>query len=387
MDDVPARRGPTASSAPVVFLHIGAPKSGTSYIQALLGTNRETLASHGVLWPGPSWGVQVAAVKELRQLKSGQSLEPRGRWMKLAASIKEWGGRCAVVSMEWLINLHPHQFGAAVASLEPCRVEVVCTGRDLVRTVPASWQEAMQNGRTWSWEEFLDGVTAADPDSTVPGKAFWRMQDLPAIVRRWSRVVPLDRIHLVTVPPAGAEPRLLWTRFCELLDLDPAAFEQPQRSNESLGVASAQLMWHINQRMAQRQLSRVSYRPLLKRHLSKSVLVSRKADEGRLAFPEDRFGWMADRARRMVAELDALDLHVVGDLDDLVCQPPADPGQRPDDVPAAELLEVALDGFAGLAAHAAETGASEQDEVRQLRRTVRALERRLAAAEEQGSSG
>jgi hypothetical protein len=348
----------------VVFLHIGAPKSGTSYIQALLGTNRETLASHGVLWPGPSWGVQVAAVKELRQLKSGQSLEPRGRWMKLAASIKEWGGRCAVVSMEWLINLHPHQFGAAVASLEPCRVEVVCTGRDLVRTVPASWQEAMQNGRTWSWEEFLDGVTAADPDSTVPGKAFWRMQDLPSIVRRWSRVVPLDRIHLVTVPPAGAEPRLLWTRFCELLDLDPAAFEQPQRSNESLGVASAQLMWHINQRMAQRQLSRVSYRPLLKRHLSKSVLVSRKADE-----------------------LDALDLHVVGDLDDLVCQPPADIGQRPDDVPAAELLEVALDGFAGLAAHAAETGASEQDEVRQLRRTVRALERRLAAAEEQGSSG
>ena len=37
-----------------VYLHIGAPKTGTTYLQEVLFTNRARLAEHGVLYPGES---------------------------------------------------------------------------------------------------------------------------------------------------------------------------------------------------------------------------------------------------------------------------------------------------------------------------------------------
>ena len=50
----------------IVYLHIGTPKSGTSYLQDICLLNRERLAADGVLWPGREWGDQVRAVQETR---------------------------------------------------------------------------------------------------------------------------------------------------------------------------------------------------------------------------------------------------------------------------------------------------------------------------------
>ena len=37
-----------------VYLHIGLPKTGTTYLQTLMWNNREVLAGQGVLLPGDS---------------------------------------------------------------------------------------------------------------------------------------------------------------------------------------------------------------------------------------------------------------------------------------------------------------------------------------------
>ncbi|MDP9444810.1 MAG: hypothetical protein M3P83_10905 [Actinomycetota bacterium] len=369
------------ASPPVVYLHIGTPKSGTSYLQALLSANKEALASQGVLWPGATWGAQVAAVRDLRGLRAKRGLRRNGAWMRLARQVTGWTGNRAVVSMEWLVNLRPHQITAAVDSLRPCRVEVVCTARDLVRTVPAAWQEAMQNGRTWSWEEFLTEVTDDDPPSTAAGRGFWIGQDVPALARRWSTAVPMERFHVVTVPPAGADPTLLWSRVGTLLGLDPTVFRQPQRSNESLGAVSAQLMWLVNQRTAELELQRRSYRPLLKRNLAKSVLVTRKGREGRLVLPPHAHGWATGRASDMVQELKNLPVDVVGDLQDLLPDPTPQTGEDPGTVPDAELLDAAVDGLAGLAAIESRSRQRAEDEMRRLRRQVRQLRRRHTPTE------
>jgi hypothetical protein len=49
-----------------VYLHIGAPKTGTTYLQEVLFRNRARLAEHGVLYPGDSTAAHYAAVLDLR---------------------------------------------------------------------------------------------------------------------------------------------------------------------------------------------------------------------------------------------------------------------------------------------------------------------------------
>ena len=46
-------RGPSASE-PVVFLHIGAMKTGTTFLQQLMSANKEDLLKAGFLFPGDS---------------------------------------------------------------------------------------------------------------------------------------------------------------------------------------------------------------------------------------------------------------------------------------------------------------------------------------------
>ena len=50
-----------------VVLHIGAMKSGTSFIQNVLDANREPLQEHGILFAGDRWRKQVLAVRELSE--------------------------------------------------------------------------------------------------------------------------------------------------------------------------------------------------------------------------------------------------------------------------------------------------------------------------------
>ena len=54
-----------------VFLHVGLPKSGTSYVQRVLSENRERLMDEArLLFPGESWHDQVQAVRDVRQIGS-----------------------------------------------------------------------------------------------------------------------------------------------------------------------------------------------------------------------------------------------------------------------------------------------------------------------------
>ena len=51
---------------------------------------------------------------------------------------------------------------------------------------------------------------------------FWRVQSLPDVLSRWSKGLPPENVHLVTVPQAGAPRDLLWQRYCQAFGIDPA---------------------------------------------------------------------------------------------------------------------------------------------------------------------
>lgn len=64
-----------------IVLHLGAGKTGTSSIQHLLGANRETLASHGVLYPRTPGGARHTRLGMFA--KSDEDLVRTGAWRRM----------------------------------------------------------------------------------------------------------------------------------------------------------------------------------------------------------------------------------------------------------------------------------------------------------------
>ena len=145
-----------AGGPPDVFLHIGAMKTGTSYLQQLLVENKQALAADGVLFPGRTgWGDQVRGVRDVLHLVADDEMrvQMKGAWPRLKDEISSHDGRAALLSMEFMSFARPPRAAALVKSLAPSKVHVVLTVRDAARVLPAQWQESTQNRGTSSWHQ------------------------------------------------------------------------------------------------------------------------------------------------------------------------------------------------------------------------------------------
>lgn len=325
-----------------LVLHVGAMKSGTTYLQGLLFANRERLAGQGLFMPGRTWRKQARAVHGL--------LHSEGTaWQAMADKVSAHPGT-SVVSMEFLATARPAQVLAMRESIG-CDIEVVITARDLNRSIPAMWQETVQNGRTWTWEEYVDGLAAqrpghrrADQPDSEAGAQFWRQQNLVRIARTWGEVVGFDRVTVVTVPHPGARRELLWERFAAVLGVDPSGMEPPRAVNESVGLASAMALRDLNVALDDLGLDFADSSVVRKRVLAKRVLAGRRGDEPTLGLPVA--DWVEEHTEHVVATLRALDVGLVGDWADLT--PVAVPGVHTRDVTDRQIADAALAGLAGL---------------------------------------
>lgn len=320
-----------------VVLHVGSMKSGTSYLQSLMMANRKLLAHRGLLLPGRVWRDQVSGVAEVLDRSRVAKAPEEGSWQSLVDEIAAWEGT-GLISMEFLGPVGINRIERVVSSFPAGTVEVVVTARDLNRQVPAMWQEGLKNGRSFTFDEYVEAIRANDG----PGKGFWREQTIAAMCRRWSEVVGVDKVTLVTVPHPGAAPDELWRRFAEAIGVDGVDAVQPASANQSLGAASVEVMRRLNVLLS--DLDFTEYAPVAKHRLAKRVLAGRRSSEPALGF--DVPPWLPALSERMVGRLDALGIRVVGDLADLA--PVAVPGVHPDDVSADEQLDAAVAGLEAL---------------------------------------
>jgi hypothetical protein len=342
-----------------VVLHIGAMKSGTSFIQNVLGHNKEHLAEQGVLFPGARWKAQIAAVRDLANGAEPGDDVP-GAWNALCDEVNAWSGT-AVISMEFLGPRSKAQIERAVTSFPGAQVEAVLSCRDLARQIPAMWLESVQNGSTTGWQEYLDAVRTEDR-SVAAGKNFWRHQAIPAMARRWAGGLPSGALTVLTVPRPGAPSDLLWQRFGSIIGIDAASCDLDVRANPSIGLATAQVLLRLNRRMRKEDGSLpASYDTYVKHTLAKRGLVSRQGVEPRLGLDE---AWVVKRGRAQVNRLRSDGHRVVGDLDELLPAPV--PGIHADQVPTADELDAAIDGLAHM------VGAWSTSERRKRRRARRA---------------
>ena len=288
----------------------------------------------------------------MRPAKAGR------HWSRLVEQVNAFDGT-AVISMEYLGPVRPAVAEHAAASFEGARVEVVVTGRDLNRSLAAMWQETVQNGRTWTWPDYLAGARDQRPtaggktDRTSPGGTFWRQQDLVRMARKWAAVVGADATTLVTLPPPGADRELLVERFARAAGLDLQGLPPPPRDNASLGLASTLALRRLNELLAEQGIGGAEASGRRKHELAKSILAGRRDQEPSLGLRVEP--WVRAEAHAQVSGLRDLGVALVGAWTDL--DPVDVPGIAPDGVPAEQVAEAALAGLAGLLA--ASTGAGD----------------------------
>jgi hypothetical protein len=333
-----------------VFLHIGSPKTGTTYLQEVLWSNRAALRAAGVLYPGDRPDAHFMSTLDLRELTWHGHVDPAvaGSWDRLVTEVRNWPGT-SIISHEMLGSAKPAAIKRAMQSLAGLEVHLVLTVRDLARQVPAVWQEDVKNCGRLTYGEFTRSLRGLD-DSIDPffATTFWGYQDLPAVLGKWARDVPAERVHIVTVPRGGPRDEL-WQRFARTVGLDPANRPvEVEVKNPSMGVVETNVLRRVNELLVGNMAWPV-YQRQVKTVLAVDVLAARP-ESTPLRLPGEDQDWVLQKSKEMVADLREAGYQVTGDLDDLL--PPAmaagaEP-RHPDDVTEAEQLDAAVYAIAEL---------------------------------------
>lgn len=327
-----------------IFLHLGLQKTGTSYLQGVMRGNRAVLARQG-----------LDLVPETRREAFDLMLLVRDRYNperdraavggaldRFAANLDRAPGPRALLSQESLAASRRAQIRRLVAACGDREVHVVLTVRDLARQVPSSWQQELKSGRTPTYERWLERLQEGERKGR--GGHPWIQLDAPAVLARWSQLVPPDRIHVVTVPPPGSPPTLLLERYCRVLgvradELVPG----PRASNTSLGREQAELLRLVNRGLPDEVRRRQVYGDVGKRWLASQVLAVQEGS--RILAPERLRPWCERVADEQVTALAAAGYHVEGDLADLRCRDSAFAPDAEASPPDAELAATAVEAL------------------------------------------
>ncbi len=306
--------------AEVVYVHIGAPKTGTTYLQDRLYLNRSTLDDHEVTYPIGLHRDHFGAALDLTEKpwgNLGESME--GRWDSLAGRVRRANGQ-VVISHELFAAATLEQVKKARRDLGGAEIHVVYSQRDMARQIPAQYQESAKHRSPQMFRRYLKRVTESPRRN--PDWWFWRSHSLPDVLNRWSQGLPADRVHLVTVPQDRDTEDSLWQRYCRALDLDPAWLpEDSQRSNPSLGIDETILLRRLNRRLKKAGLEREHYDAIVRGLLVQQNL-AKKHKSRAITIPPWAYDWVDEVTEEWVDWIHASGIDVVGDVADLRARRP-----------------------------------------------------------------
>jgi hypothetical protein len=368
----------TRSGRARAFLHIGPPKTGTSYLQSVVWANLPELRSQGlVVVPDPG-GLRSDADSSARLMHA-----LRGRLVaghdpltadevldRFTAEVVAAGDDDVLVTQEQLAGCSQEQIDRLTQRLDDREVHVVATARAVSRQVPSAWQERVKTRSTMPFDDFVVAVR----DRTAPARGFWQNQDLPAVLDRWGGRLPPQQVHVVTLPAPGAAPDELVARFFRVLGVDHGHLRAGQpRSNSSLGAVQAELLRRVNLALGERlPRPRLGYARVAKWFLVQNFLLPQGGRPALL--PQSAETWCRQLSEEWIAAIGTAGYDVAGDLSDLRPDPvhfaPA-LAQVPDD----EQLDSAVRALADILVHRHEELAG-----------IDALKARVAELEQAGAS-
>jgi hypothetical protein len=322
-----------------IYLHVGTPKSGTTYLQSILRGNKDQLEQHGVLVAGKSHVEVVNAGLVIREDPRAEELldaHERGAWERIAREIREWSGPVAILSYELLGAATTKQARRAIADLGGAEVHVVITARDFARAVSSAWQEQLK----FALRVPLENV------APKPRAEFgWLTLDPRGQANRWGGELPPERVHIVTVPRRGAAPDELWRRFAAACDIDvPGLDLSDPTPNESLGAPAAELLRRVNGHLEEPFTNNREHARWLRDVLAHQVLVPLGGES--LGITDEQYERWSRRSAEAIEALREAGYDVQGDLEDLRASRPV--GRSPSEVPDSELLDTAVRAIVSL---------------------------------------
>jgi hypothetical protein len=355
-----------------VYLHVGAPKTGTTYLQDRLRLNAKNLAAHGVHFPSRNLAVDAplfhfrAALDLLGQDWGGEPGHAEGSWEALVRRIRRLDGS-VVVSHEILAPADAAQIARAKAAIARTGAElhVVYSARDQARQVPAAWQESIKQGRTWTYRQFCKRVVKRR-------SWFSRAFDLPEVLTAWGEGLAPEQVHVVTVPQSrGPE---LWLRYCSVFGIDPAwAPRDSEARNASLGVPETAMLRRLNVQMDRAPRQEARFDALVRRLLAEETLVGRSSKP--LLLPPTMQEWAAAEAESWIDWIVGSGVDVAGELDDLRprLRDPEAGWANPDKIGAKPQLRAAIEALAAMTEEAGRRGSPQDTLAGKVRTRVRGL--------------
>ncbi len=361
-------------------MHVGAPKTGTTYLQDRLGNNVKSLAAHDVHLPtrAPLMSSGMfhfrAALDLMDQDWGGTPGHAEGSWDAMVRRVRRASG-ASIISHEILAPAAPEHVARLKSDLgaaDGTEIHIVYSARDLARQAPAGWQESVKQGRRWKFGRYLSRIRNGRP-------WFARAFDLPRVLTTWGNGLPPAQIHVVTVPQAEAltaDPDLLWNRFCRAFEIDPEwAPEDSERTNASLGSAETQVLRALNERIGRSTRNNPGYDALILGMLADESLGG--SDSPPILLPPKFYDWARERGEAWVEWLEQSGVDVVGDAAELLPEPPPE-GQKfqhPDRVSHKAQLAAALDALAAMTEEAASRPDPDASMLARLRRAREAYRR------------
>ena len=307
-----------------VFIHIGAPKTGTTYLQKVLAQNRDEMEAAGVLYPrvGPRGAPQrglVGAQDASRTPTRVQRSPTTGT--RLVQESLDWTGDTVVISSELFCFSRRRKIAEIVSAFVGVEVHIIYTARDLMRQVPAVWQEQVKNREVMGYQDFLVDVLGGrrSPLATM----FWNGQDAPRCFNagRAARRRPCAPRHRAT--PGGADrPAVGAVRRRHRPRSRPVPVRSPRRQHVAQHHRRRDVCAGTTNGM-RRDLPILDYRRLVRRRLDPAFAAT-STDGSRLPLSPAQRNTIVDLSERWSPRCGRAGYDVVGSLDELL---PARPGR------------------------------------------------------------
>lgn len=303
-----------------LFVHIGASKTGTSSLQRGLWESVSGLERSGIGLPFVGRPDHVDSLLRPMGWVAGSGFVNsvrREQVSRLIQRLRQTSGDRLLISNEDLCEFGVRHVGllgevAAEAELE---IHVVITARDWSIQLPSEWQQFLKHRLTTDYPTFLDQVR----DRQGPtARHFWRRQDVVGICDRWARLLPPDRVSVISVPSPKDDPEAIFRMFGEVVGFEGTSLERtPSGVNASFGYVEAEVYRRLNEALGPRLPNYENhYYPAVRIPLVSGVL-PRQASP-RITLPPEHVPWVRDLGQRRLEILGDRGYRLYGDPEGLV---------------------------------------------------------------------
>jgi hypothetical protein len=294
------------------YLHIGAPKCGSSYLQSLLWRNRDALMQSGVYVPGRSHADHFAAGTDFRgrpYVTQAPEGTWRGAWDRLLDDAERSGYSKIVISSEFLSSADPDVVAPRIERLADDDVQVVYAVREFAGLLGSVWQQTVRTAPTAPWTEWLDLLAGKQATNWV-----WTQHNAGRILDGWARE-GVDQVHVLVVPQHGTAPGELWRRFGSIVGWRARTTIGAPRGNESLGYAQAEVLRRLQELLV--DVEPRTHRARVTKNLIGDLTLAPMDRVDRLVIPERLRPWVEAESERQRDAIASSSAHVIGDLDEL----------------------------------------------------------------------